>query len=112
MPVTTDWSGSAISWTSNWARPGGDVDEELYSRTRADLRSGSGALTLDLTVPVKEIAEEGASLYGFLVTVDETEGDGLRSADLALLQGLSTASVEVTYRSTPLGPAGGPPQRR
>jgi hypothetical protein len=106
MPLTTDWSGSVVSWTGGWSRAGGDYDEELYSRARADLRNGSGLLTFDLTVPVKEMAEDGASLYGFLITVDEREGEGLRSSDLALVQGLANASVEVTYRTTLTGPLG------
>ena len=82
------------------------VDEELYSRAQADLRRSSGSLTFDLTIAVKETVEQGAHQYGFLVTTDEAEGDGLRSPDLALLDGLSTASVDITYRTTPVGPMG------
>jgi hypothetical protein len=55
---------------------------------------------------VKEMAEDGTNLYGFLITVDEREGEGLRSSDLALVQGLANASVEVTYRTTLTGPEG------
>jgi hypothetical protein len=106
MPLTTDWSGSTVSWTGGWSRAGGDYDEELYSRARADLRTGSGLLTFDLTVPVKEMAEDGTSLYGFLITVEETEGEGIRSPDLSLVQGLARASVEVAYRTTLTGPMG------
>lgn len=106
MPVTRDWSGSVVSWTGNWTRPGGDYDEELYSRAKADLRRGSGSLTFDLTTALMEEVREGGDFYGFLVTVDEAEGEGLRSTDVSLLDGVANASVTLTYRGLPTGPLG------
>ena len=92
-PVTAPWSrGLPVVY-----------DEELWSHKEVDLRL-SGAVVMDLTTVVKEIAEEGVRSYGFLVEADAGEGDGLTSADLARLAGLSTGIVEVTWRRTPAPP--------
>jgi hypothetical protein len=55
---------------------------------------------------MKEIYEGGLADHGFIVSVADAEGDGIRSEDVSRYQGLANARVEIEYRSTT-----GPPPR-
>lgn len=106
-PVTTAWNSGAVSWTSPWTRPGGDFDDELHGRAQLDLGVGTADLRFDVTPIVKEIVEHGMEADGFILTVDPADGRGIRTADLARLQNLVGATLEVTYRRV-----SSPPSRR
>lgn len=97
-PVTGSWTSGA-RWDTAF-------DEELYSRADLDLRSGSGALRFDVTVPLVAMHEHGLAADGFVLTI---AGDrGLRAADLSRLSTFEGARL--TLRTTAL-PSGRPPAR-
>jgi hypothetical protein len=103
-PVTTAWTPGAVDWNTGWSRPGGDFDDARHSRAEIDLREASSELTIDCTAVFKEIVEGGVFADGFILTVDPSEGNGIRTADLARLQGLATATLDVKYRKIPPSP--------
>jgi hypothetical protein len=105
MPVTTDWSSGSVSWDAGWTASGGDCDEALYARGVADFSSTSGSVTFDVTVAMKELLEEGASFYGFLVTGRGAAG-GLASADAAVVGQLASATLDLSYKTTLGAPPG------
>ena len=102
-PVTTAWTAGAVSWTSGWTRPGGDFDDRL--RARAEVSGGSVEAIFDITVIAKEMLEHGMTNYGFILTLEPSEGLGLPEADLEAFESLSGATVEVDWRRKPVLPA-------
>lgn len=94
-PVTSPWSVGSPNMT---------YDEALWSRAEIDLR-GAGPVVIDLTTLVKEIVEEGQPYYGFVLTAGPGEADGLSEAEAARFAGLSSATMDVTWRRTPGRPA-------
>jgi hypothetical protein len=94
-PVTSPWSVGSPNVT---------FDEELWSRAEIDLRR-AGPVVIDLTTLVKEVVEEGQPYYGFVITAGPGEGDGLSEAETARFAGLSSATMDVTWRRTPEPPA-------
>jgi hypothetical protein len=94
-PVTTSW-GDGVDWEIGWDRPGGDFDERLSSRARAEIRGRAGRLVFDLTVSVKEVFEGETFADGFIVTAEAEEGISVEH--LALLEDLSSAALDVDYR--------------
>jgi hypothetical protein len=91
--------------TAAWADGAGSVafDTDLWSHGRVDLAE-SGPVIVDVTTLVKEMVEGGMRTYGFLIAADGAEEEGLRSADLARLAGLSSATIDVTWRKVPPAP--------
>ncbi|MBZ0268775.1 hypothetical protein K8I85_11505, partial [bacterium] len=54
---------------------------------------------------LKEWLEAGADFDGFILTVQRRDGgEGIRTEDLARLQGLGGALLEVNYRKVPAAP--------
>jgi hypothetical protein len=100
-PVTANWNARAVDWTTSWSRPGGDFDDELYTRTRVDLASGATTASLDVTMLVKEIVEAGMTADGFILSVVPHEGEGIRVEDLPRLAALAGASLAVSYVKVP-----------
>jgi hypothetical protein len=98
-PVTTEWRPGAVGWTAGWSRAGGDFDDDLYAWSELDLNRSGAELVFDMTRVVKEIVEEGAFADGFVVTVDPTDGIGLRAEDVRRFQNLASASLELKYRN-------------
>jgi hypothetical protein len=94
-PVTTTW-GDGVDWEIGWDRPGGDFDERLSSRARAEIRGRAGRLVFDLTVSMKEIFEGETFADGFIVTA--ARADGIAPEDLALLENLGSSALDVSYR--------------
>ena len=98
-PVTESWSGGG--------RFDVRFDDELYARGDFDLRRGSGVMTFDVTVPLREILEEGMSADGFVLTGMRV-GDGIPGADVVRIAGLPGAVLHL--RTIEL-PSGRPPAR-
>jgi hypothetical protein len=94
-PLTRDWNAGSATWTSPWTRPGGDLDEEARVAVEVDLRGNSAVF--DLTPLVKEVVEEGRESHGFLLTRDPDDGIGIPIEDLDRFQGLSGATITVSY---------------
>jgi hypothetical protein len=94
-PVTTNWDEGA-DWEIGWDRPGGDFDDRLSSKARAEIRGRAGRLVFDLTVALKEVFEEGMFADGFIVTA--ARADGISPEDLALLENLGSSELDVSYR--------------
>jgi hypothetical protein len=84
----------------DWMTP---FDEELYARADLDLRRGSGLMAFDLTVPLREILEEGLASDGFVLTAAD-RASGLRVQDLGRLSELGGATLRVTTTTLPSGP--------
>jgi hypothetical protein len=93
-PVTAPWS---------FGVPRVVYDAELWSRTEVDLRH-SGPVVMDLTNLVKEIVEHGMTSYGFVVAAGPA-AEGMTQGEAARFSGLSSATMEVTWRRTPESPA-------
>ena len=51
-----------------------------------------------MTPIVKEWLESGQEFYGFILTTQERDGEGIRSEDLSRMSGLQNASLVVDYR--------------
>jgi hypothetical protein len=98
-PITSEWDAQSRHIA---------FDAELWSRAEVDLRR-SGPVVVDLTVLVKEIVEHGMTAYGFVVLPDD--GEGLTPSDLASLGGLSSGTVEVSWRKVPAPPTRGVRER-
>lgn len=103
-PLTRAWNASSVRWTEGWAEPGGDIDHDSWSHTRLDLGRSAGPIEIDITRVVESIAESSDPIHGFLVTVDASEGAGLRESDLPRLAGIAQASIEVDWRLVPPAP--------
>jgi hypothetical protein len=97
-PVTKTWNPETVDWTSDWSRPGGDFDDELFARGSVDLNSGNPVLILDVTAILKELVEERMEADGLILTVPPHQGIGIPNADRARVQGITTATLEVKYR--------------
>jgi hypothetical protein len=52
----------------------------------------------DVTPIIKEWIESGQEFYGFILTTQERDGEGVRDDDLGRLSGLESASLVVDYR--------------
>ena len=98
-PVTEAWSGGG--------RFDVGFDEELYARADLDLRRGSGVMTFDVTVPLREILEAGMSADGFVLTGIRS-GDGIPGGDASRIAALRGA---VLHLRTMELPSGRPPAR-
>jgi hypothetical protein len=105
FPVVRDWNPRTVDW-DGWQEPGGDFDRELYARKEIEFSRGSHELAVDVTLLMKEIYEGGLADHGFIVSVADADGEGIRSEDVSRYQGLANARVEIEYRSTT-----GPPPR-
>jgi hypothetical protein len=92
-PVTAAWSGN------------GPVryDADLWSHAEVDLAE-SGPVVIDVTTVVKEIVESGFEAYGFVLAADGAEESGLTQADISRLAGLSSGTIDVTWRRVPGAP--------
>jgi hypothetical protein len=104
-PVLADWDARDVDW-DGWQEPGGDFDRELYAKKEIDFSRGSHELAVDVTLLMKEIYEGGLDDRGFIVTVADAEGDGIRSDDMSRYAGLENGTIEIKYRHTT-----GPPPR-
>jgi len=97
-PVTRNWSAASVDWTTGWSRPGGDFEEDLAADAAIDLSRTGRKAVFDVTPIVKEWLESGQEFYGFILTTQVRDGDGVRTEDLSRLSGLQNASLEVNYR--------------
>jgi len=95
-PITSPWNEGAPSVT---------YDHDLWSRVELDLR-GEGTVAIDVTNLVKEVVEEGQPYYGFVIARGPGEENGLSQAETARLAGLSSATMDVTWRLVPDRPVG------
>lgn len=88
--------------TAPWTDGRGAVvfDADVWSYARVDL-SQAGPVVVDVTTVVKEVVEGGMRAHGYLVAVDGRGAQGLSPVELARLAGLSTASMDVTWRRLP-----------
>ena len=93
-PVTEAWQGGG-RWDTGF-------DEELYSRGTLDLRRGSGVMSFDVTVALREIRENGFSADGFVLTAT-SETSGVLVGDLSRLGDFSGASLLVKTSVLPSG---------
>jgi hypothetical protein len=105
-PITTTWTAGAVTWTSGWQKPGGDIDADLYSRRDIDLSKGRQQVGLDLTGLLKEQIEEGMFADGFLLTVPPYVGEGIPAAALTRYVSVANATLAVTYREVSDPPPG------
>lgn len=87
-PLTSSRGGGALAY-----------DEGQWARASVDL-SRSGSVVVDLTPLVKEIVEWERPAYGFLVTVDPAEGDGLASSEASRLAGIADGTLDIRWRKT------------
>ena len=90
-----EWNAGGADWASSEG-----LNAEVYSRQEVEL-GGAREIRLDVTRLVKEILEQGTAPEGFVLTVDPTEGDGLRQAMLEGLGDLGQATLQVEYRRAP-----------
>jgi hypothetical protein len=100
-PVTTEWLRGAVNWTTGWTRPGGDFEEDLYSRSRVHFGSGSTHGVFDFTVPLKQVLEMGMPADGFILTLSPIDGRGIPSDALARFANLDRATVSIRYTVLP-----------
>jgi hypothetical protein len=105
-PVTTDWSPASVDWDTGWDRPGGDFNEEVYTRVALEYSRGAHDVTADVTTLLKEIHEEGMEAYGFIVSVQPFEGEGIHLEDVDRFEGLASADLDVSYRLSGPHPGG------
>ncbi len=103
-PITRPWSPGSVDWETGWTRPGGDIDEQRFARAELNLARGAGQYSIDVTALAKEIVESGYVCYGFLATIDRSQGIGFANEDLGRFANLGNASIEVSYRTTPPPP--------
>lgn len=106
FPISRDWNPTTVDWEGSWTEPGGDFDRELYARKEIEFSRGSHEVAVDMTLLMKEIYEGGLADFGFIVSVADGEGEGIRSEDVGRYQGVGNASLEIRYRYTT-----GPPPR-
>ncbi len=92
-PVTAAWSGTGPL----------RYDTELWSHAEVNLAE-PGPVVIDVTTVVKEIVEGGFEAYGFVLAADGAEESGLTQADVSRLGGLSSGTIDVTWRRVPAAP--------
>jgi hypothetical protein len=96
-PVARTWDKNTVTWTSPWAKPGGDFDTTQC--TRFFLGKKEDAPTkLDVTRFVRAWAEQGRSNYGLILLRPRSEGHGFRAEISGLREQLSQVVLKVTYR--------------
>jgi hypothetical protein len=100
-PVTTEWIRGAVDWTNGWTRPGGDFEDDLYSRARVHFGGGSTHGVFDLTVPLKQVLEHDMPADGFILTLAPVDGRGIPAEALARFARLDRATVTIEYKVMP-----------
>lgn len=93
-PVTAAWSGTGPL----------RYDPGLWSHAEIDLAE-AGPVVIDVTTVVKEIVEGGHPVHGFVLAADGAEESGLTPAEVSRLGGLSSGTIDVTWRRVPAAPA-------
>lgn len=97
--VTRPWTADA-DWNAGWGRAGGDIDEDVFSRTIVHPRELAGTLRLPVDLVLRE-SVQGGGLHGMLVTVAPYKARGLRAGQLRILANATTAHVEVKWSPRP-----------
>jgi hypothetical protein len=97
--IASDWD-AAVTWRYGWDRPGGDVDEDVFARSRIRFDREDGKVR----VPVGDVLRQsvqGGGLHGLLLTVAPYHGRGLTASQAALLANAVSAEVEVKWSPRP-----------
>jgi len=70
-PIISSWSAEAVSWTSPWTTPGGDINETKFAQYIVTL-PGEQNIQVDLTDLCMRWADGRIPYYGFLLTISES----------------------------------------
>jgi hypothetical protein len=97
--VTRAWTRAA-TWDGGWDRPGGDFDEDVFSRTTVRPRELTGTLRLPIDTVLRE-SMQGGGLHGMLVTAAPYRARGLRLEQMQLFADVVSAHVEVKWSPRP-----------
>lgn len=100
--VTGPW-GADADWERGWDTPGGDFDEDVFTRTTIAPQDMGGRLRIRVDEVVRE-AVQGGGLYGLLVTVPPHRGRGFSSDEMEMFANVSSASLDVTWSPRPPRP--------
>ena len=96
-PVARTWDKNTVTWTSPWAKPGGDFDTTQCARFFLGKKEDAPT-KLDVTRFVRAWAEQGRSNYGLILLRPRSEGHGFRAEISGLREQLSQVVLKVTYR--------------
>lgn len=95
-PITTEWTGGSVSWTSPWSRPGGDRDEDHFRTERVD--AGDATFTVDVTSILRAALDGEIEAHGFVLSAPHAAAEGLAAADLGRLGSLAAGKLVVEHR--------------
>jgi hypothetical protein len=71
-PVTRDWIGAGLSWSSPWTNEGGDYNDSLYETGLIKAR-GDGTVRFDITRLVTAWQQRSLTNYGLIIIPAEEE---------------------------------------
>jgi hypothetical protein len=97
--VETAWAGRAPTWTTPWVRAGGDIGEVPSAIEILGKGVTATNLTFDVTEVVRAVADGDSPPHGFLLSVPEYKGTGIRTADMTVVGSVTGAELRVTHRN-------------
>lgn len=97
--ISSAWDAS-VTWRGGWSRDGGDIDEDVFARSRIHFDRADGKVRIPVGGVLRQ-SVQGGGVYGLLLTVAPYHGRGLRTEQMALLTNATAAQVEVNWSPRP-----------
>ena len=105
--LKTAWSSDA-SWAGPWTTAGGDLDPALTEEFTVGRGRQASRIGVNVTQLVRAVAEGGQRYYGMVLLPADPLRVGFDAEERAVLGGLSSGTLTVTYTDLPaLGYRGG-----